>query len=130
MENLIEIIRCRLGRSWAALGAAKTRHISDGFGASLGAEVFKLFKVCCLVDGYKAAKTWETHISEYFCEKKLQKTLGKPLGPILRQLSSGLKRKKHLFGTCFRRILAILGRLKRPWEATKAPKKPLEGILG
>ena len=47
-----------------------------------------------------------------------------------RRTQEGLKRKKHLFGTCFRRILAILGRLKRPWEATKAPKKPLEGILG
>ena len=72
MENLVEILGCRLGRSWAALGAAKTREIdtSDGFGASLGAEVFKLFKVCGLGDGYKAAKTRETNISEDFCEKK------------------------------------------------------------
>ena len=83
LENLIEIFGCRLGRSWAALGAAKTRetHISDGFWASLGAEVFKLFKVCGLGDGYKAAKTLEIHISEFFYEKKASESTKKALCP-------------------------------------------------
>ena len=40
----------------------------------------------------------ETDISEYFCEKKLQKALGKPLGPILRQPWGAAKsRETHNF---------------------------------
>ena len=52
----------------------------------------------------------ETDISEYFCEKKLQKALGKPLGPILRQLSF-LKRqslrKKSVIGRSWKSSGAI-----------------------
>ena len=44
------------------------------FGLPYGRKFSELFKVCGLGDGYKAAKTWETNISEDFCEKKASKS--------------------------------------------------------
>ena len=73
------------------------------FGLPYGRKFSELFKVCGLGDGYKAAKTRETHISEYVYEKNasestkkaswgdLEVILGRP-GTVLRPLGAVLGR--------------------------------------
>ena len=120
------------------------------FGLPYGRKFSELFKVCGLGDGYKAAKTQETQISEDFTKRRLQKALRKPLGAILgpsrpgarpsrpgaaggRQGAAGglgegaktlLKNllEKPFWKTSLKLLGAVLGGLGRPWGRLKRGK--------
>ena len=120
-------------------------------GLPYGRKLSELFKVCGLGDGYKAAKTRETHISEDFYEKKASESTKKALCPKPRPSRSraagerlgpqeGSERgkktllknllEKPCWKTSLKFLDAVLDGLGRPWRAAKALRKPLGRILG